>query len=308
MKHLKGIAKRAANVLGIEQKLQKRDSDYSNVNYLLHLIQARKWRSVRKVLNSKSGEKVCQETDSTSLSPLGAAVGCNAPYDIIQKILKLYPDAILTQDEYGSIPLHFCCLNNSPEEVIDLILNHELGKAAVMTQDKNGYTPLHHSLQCICSFIRDERQEVVPDTKSNGSDENNSSALPPAWLCIQDDIFIDSMISNSLGMIERLCAKAPECVLLSTNYGETAMDLVQEKRVYTKDEDYMDLLSDIYYNLLQQAAVHTYKNNKIQWESEGYDTEVHNVELDNFSTCSSSSSSRTKGSVDSTIPCSSSDL
>ncbi len=286
MKHLKGIAKKAANALGIEQKLQKRDADYSNVNYLLHLIQARKWRSVRKVLNSKSGENVCRDTDSTSLSPLAAAVGCNAPYAIIQKILRLYPDAILTQDEYGSIPLHFCCLNNSTEEVIDLILNHELGKAAVTTQDKNGYTPLHHCLLFIFSFVRDE----APDTQD-------------------DSIFIDSIISNSIGIIERLCAKAPECVLLSTNDGETAMDLVQEKRAYTKDEDNMDLLSDIYYNLLQQAAIQAYKNKKVQWESEGYDTEVHNAELDKISTCSSSSSfSRTKGSVVSTMPCSSSDL
>ena len=257
---LKSLTKKAANALRIKRTQPELACDIEN---FIASIRNCNWRKVRKVLRSPIGREMCRLSDRSNLSPLGAAFGSNAPHDIIKKILNHCPEAILKTDDYGSTALHLGCLNGAHSEVIDLLLMNELGKEALTKVDCSNHSPLHHTVLNVCTVIEEDKRS------SRDSSGNQSYSVPSAWFHINDDLYIDSMLTNSVKIIRHFCIAAPEIVALPSIDGETVLDIIQDKRLNVTNDESLDLLDKIY-DILVAALVENYKNQKKRWEREGF--------------------------------------
>lgn len=263
---LRGLKEKAANALRISRMQPEMKYD---IETFLSLMQSAKWRKVRKILRSPIGREICQQSDKSNLTPLGAAFGCNAPYDIAKKILNYCPAAILKSDDYGSTALHLGCLNGANSEVIDLLLQHDLGKDAALMLDSCHHTPLHHTVLNTCASIEDDRRSR---SSRGSSSAERSYSIPSAWFHINDDLYIDSMITNSFKIILHFCIALPEVVVLSTIDGDTPLDMIQNKRLTVSNVENLELLERIY-EMLVTAAIAHYKEQKNRWETDGFSQE-----------------------------------
>ena len=259
MNPVKSLKKRAINALGRNNTRRKeREDNYQNIDYLLDLIQAREWRDVRKVIKSKYGKVVCNKVDDTGLTAFGAAVGCSAPLDITIKILNFWPEALNVVDNHGSTPLHFACLNNVSNVVIDFVIKRSGGRLAVLAQDNMGFTPLHHAVLSLCVLINDTGSSSASPTRT----------MPSGW---QNIIPSDTMsVINGVNVIERLCEEAPECIYILSNQGYSPIEFIQDKRASILEKENLDLLNDIYYNILREHGIRYYKHQKKMSEEKGW--------------------------------------
>ena len=238
---------------------KEREDNYQNIDYLLDLIQAQEWSDVRKVIKSKYGKVVCNKVDDTGLTAFGAAVGCNAPLDITKKILNFWPEALNVVDNHGSTPLHFACLNNVSNVVIDFVIKRSGGRLAVLAQDNMGFTPLHHAVLSVCASINDTGSSSASKTRRT---------MPSGW---QNIIPGDTMsVINGMNVIERLCEEAPECVYILSNQGHSPIEFIQDKRASILEKENLDLLNDIYYNILREHGIRYYKHQKKMSEEKGW--------------------------------------
>ena len=263
---MRSLTKKATSILRRDKKSKER----TDVLYLLSIIQRRKWRKVRKILKSPTGAVICKMTDPSGLNPLGAALGCNAPLDVAEKIIELYPEAILHQDEYGSTPLHFGCLNGCQPDLIELILQHEqFGRKAGICVDLQNSGPLHHATNYACSYLSDCSSL---QSSSRYTNEDGTKSLPSEWLYMNDDLYLDVIIKNSLKVISMLCRVVPEAVFQESSDGYTPLDIIQSNKLSNTNEKNFTLLENVYQEL-KQSGVRHYKALRKKWESEGYVTD-----------------------------------
>ena len=112
-------------------------------------IQSKKWDRVLELLESDNAIQssiwvVRKEPNGQlrwRLLPLHAALIFQAPYNVIEALLGVYPAAAAAKDDQGMLPLHLA-LRNSPIDwaVVEELLTAHPG--AVGTQDRKGRTPL----------------------------------------------------------------------------------------------------------------------------------------------------------------------
>jgi len=262
------------SIFGGRDKVKKEEAEAESMT-LLQLIQSRKWRKVRKILKSSNGEEIYRIMNFSGLSPIGACLGCNAPSDITEKILLLYPEALLFGDEYGSTPLHLACLNGSHPDLIEMILDQECGVKASQQFDCQKCSPLHLAVNYACAHIFDEKAS----TQSSQS-KTNDDRVPSAWLHMNDDLYIDAIIRNSHRTIKMLCKVCPQMVLSPDDEGNTPLDILQEKKLTIINEVNYELLEELYEELLE-TAIRLYKEKKKRWENEGYrEHDIKRYELD----------------------------
>jgi hypothetical protein len=84
-----------------------------------------------------------KETDGRlrwRLLPLHASVIFMAPIEVVQALLKAYPDGAKAKDDQGMLPLHLSFRMGSPESVVTIILGAFPG--SLQSNDRKGRTPL----------------------------------------------------------------------------------------------------------------------------------------------------------------------
>lgn len=253
------------------KRLKRCTSRCTSISDFLQLIQQRKWRKVKQALRSSTAAHLCSIVDPTGLSALGAAIGCNAPYEIIKYIYDLYPNAAAQPDDYGSLPLHIGCLNGCQPNVVELMLSQEHRKVQIASHlDMNKFCPLHYAVDFICSVIRND---IIPSMESQGTDsasDPRSNTFPSLWLQINDDIYYDRVVCNAVKIVEVLCECAPECVTIYNCDNETPIDILQSKKLLVTDEENYQILDQLY-KLMKQCAIECYKKQKAEWEDEEYE-------------------------------------
>ena len=138
-----------------------------------------------------------------------------------------------------------------------------------MMVDSCNHTPMHHTIINTCASIEDDR----PSRSERSSSANQSYSVPSAWFHINDDLYIESMITNYFKVIRHFCMVVPEVIFLSTCDGETPLDMVQDKMLHVTNDENMELLEEIY-EMLQSSAIKHYRNQKKKWENEGFVTDL----------------------------------
>ncbi len=247
-----------------------------SIQEFLHQIHQRKWRKVKKALRSSAAAHLCSISDQTGLYALGAAVGYNAPFEIIKAIFDFHPEAAIRPDDYGSLPLHIGCLNGSHPQVIELLLSQENQNNEISSYlDINKQSPLHYAVDFLCGNVNNDIIPPKPPQQiahSPTSDERSKS-FPSIWLYVNDDFYFDTLIRNAIAVIELLCTRAPECVCLVNRDGETPIDLIQNKKLLITKEENLQVIEYIYQHMNKTATL-DYRRRKAKWEEEGYDTRL----------------------------------
>jgi ankyrin repeat protein len=78
-----------------------------------------------------------------SCLPIHIACKNKAPREILDILLKHYPEAIYAKDDNGMLPLHFSCASGSAVSAISLLL--DCFPESIACADVNGMLPLHYA-------------------------------------------------------------------------------------------------------------------------------------------------------------------
>jgi len=162
---------------------------------LYRYIRNRKWTKARKLLQTPSAVMACKYRDDHGINPLSKAVYNNAPIEIIQKLIELYPQAMLETDDRGNTPLHWACSIGIELETVHLLLDHELSSEAASIPDSQNYCPLHNMVELTCIIALERYQSL--------------SSFAMSFT----EISLSSYFDDSLGTLKKLCELAPETVI-----------------------------------------------------------------------------------------------
>jgi len=118
-------------------------------NYLHGLASKGDWEGMESFLKNPS---ISTDHKNKSLSYCGGgrevnaltvSIGLNAPYRIVQRILNIAPQDIITStDKYGFTPLHAACAEKRHTDVLKLLVDRSPLKI-FNSIDSDGHTPFH---------------------------------------------------------------------------------------------------------------------------------------------------------------------
>lgn len=106
------------------------------------------WRSVRALCATHP--HCARYTGQDRWTALHHACSRRCPdADVIEALLRAYPDALLQLDEKGFLPLHHACRHKAPKEVVRLLLFlfPEKGVSAASRRCNRGRTSLHYAIR-----------------------------------------------------------------------------------------------------------------------------------------------------------------
>jgi len=118
--------------------------DYIDItdSKLLKSIKQRDWKKVEAIIDSEEGKELATIRDAFDNVPLHAAIGYQAPDDIILRLLDIYPDGCKVNGTDERLPLHIASMwGSSPRVVEALILAHPHGLDDVGEGGLKGRTP-----------------------------------------------------------------------------------------------------------------------------------------------------------------------
>lgn len=129
-------------VLAEEDYADKDDSP------LLILIKATKWDAVIAMLDTPAGREMVAHPDIFDNLPLHAAIGYQAPDDLILQILYMHPDAARVHGTDEWLPLHIASMWGVSARVLEaLIRAYPQGLDDVGEGGVKGRTPRHFALR-----------------------------------------------------------------------------------------------------------------------------------------------------------------
>jgi ankyrin repeat protein len=103
--------------------------------------------------------------------------------DVVEALIRAYPDALLLEVEKGWYPLHFACRFKAPKEVVRLLVHlyPDKGKKAVQKLDRQGRTALYYAVRYdapagVVGILLDVDPSVVLE-----EDQNADSPLGLVW-------------------------------------------------------------------------------------------------------------------------------
>lgn len=194
------------------------------------LIQAKQWDAIRKILDPRSvNSSVLREKFEGGLTCLSLAVCHDAPTDVIDAIIKVDSSLLMNRDVFGLNVLHLGCLNGASLYTIQHIAEHSLFLLRQLDVDKR--TPLHHAVEYSIQCVLED----------------------------QDEFFY------YIEVLEEIVSVAPDLVLIQDVAGITPIDMVQDVKVKTEVESMEYDRLDIVYDVLNSAAVATYKDMQREW-------------------------------------------
>jgi ankyrin repeat protein len=209
----------------------------------IRLVIGRAWDPIRSILDSPMGLHFCLAKDETDLSILGLALGRRAPFDIVQKMLSIYPDAVFTRDMFGASVLHIACLNGTTSEIIEAVLS--INKEMIYWTDTDHRIPLHHAVEFACGPYNATNEHI------------------------------------GFGVVQYLCNFSPESVHFSTYCNDTPIDVVQMMKSNFPDETSAEFQRiERVYHLLTSYSISVYLNMKRGWEEAGHNKELPTEDAD----------------------------
>ncbi|KAL3775607.1 hypothetical protein ACHAWO_006815 [Cyclotella atomus] len=217
-----GVGLRAVSPAVVVQpttKVGEREVDYENRTILFRLILKKDWDGVAGRLNMFPDEastwivtkgytgdlrflplhKACvlspppqivdalikafpegvTRADQDGWLPLHCACFYNAPASSIEHLIRADPKATQKKDDDGRLPLHYACLKSAPETVVNQLLNAHIKGALV--KDNDGRMPLHHA----CSKAASDQviETLVRLGPKAAQSKDNNGRLPLHLAC-----------------------------------------------------------------------------------------------------------------------------
>ena len=85
------------------------------------------------------------DPEYTGRYPLHLACDLNAPFQVVQLFLQMEPtrQAVLHKDKWDDLPLHTACSRMNYTQVAELLLQYDHAKQSVLTKRYDGSLPIH---------------------------------------------------------------------------------------------------------------------------------------------------------------------
>lgn len=116
--------------------------------------------------------------DNEGSLPLHYALRYQGPLQLVKGLLDFYPESIHVVDHQGLTPLHVACSHGTSLEVVQYLV--EADETALLAKDKHEETPLHKACRGgHASLVRYLFQKGTPSI----SETNDSGMLPLLLLC-----------------------------------------------------------------------------------------------------------------------------
>ncbi|KAL7534754.1 hypothetical protein ACHAXR_006060 [Thalassiosira sp. AJA248-18] len=130
------------------------------LSFLLDLIEAQDWIQFEEIALSNSqtfkfiSRSISESEDFNGMTLLHACVRCDPPINLLDQMIKLYPEALKGEDCLGRTPLHVAAGSNASPWVIKLLTIN--CPQACNIQDEDGRTPLHFACDTSCELFEDD--------------------------------------------------------------------------------------------------------------------------------------------------------
>mmetsp|Transcript_17275 Transcript_17275/g.24955 ORF Transcript_17275/g.24955 Transcript_17275/m.24955 type:complete len:172 (+) Transcript_17275:132-647(+) len=144
-------------------------------NVLFKLIKQMKWKKARPFLLNVYGKQMAGEQDDHGNTPLHTAIGYRAPADFILDLIKANPYACQIRGPDDWLPLHVAAMWNSTTEVMEALIKEY--PEALDRKTSKGRTPRHFSRGSNKELLNKTTEEWVNLTRvkrRKASPENDS--------------------------------------------------------------------------------------------------------------------------------------
>ncbi len=117
--------------------------------------------------------------DNNGRLPLYHAVSCGASVEVIQLLVKEYPDAVRKKDDFGSLPLHWAVGCGASDEVIQLLVKEY--PDALKEKNEDGVLPLYRAIKEdasaeVIKLLITEYPDALKEKYGEGRLQQNSAA------------------------------------------------------------------------------------------------------------------------------------
>mmetsp|Transcript_33216 Transcript_33216/g.56471 ORF Transcript_33216/g.56471 Transcript_33216/m.56471 type:complete len:232 (-) Transcript_33216:277-972(-) len=130
------------------------------LSFMLALIEDQNWIALEDIALSNSAafimvsESISTSVEFNGMTILHACVRYNPPIHLLDTMIKLYPQALMSRDCLGRTPLHVAAGSRVSPKVMKLLTIHY--PQACSVQDEDGRTPLHFACDSTCELFEDE--------------------------------------------------------------------------------------------------------------------------------------------------------
>jgi len=188
-------------------------------------IERRDWRAVVSIASSPAGVSLASRRSyaplfyegrfGTTLLPLHRACMYSPPANVVETLIRAYPDAARTAEStFNRLPLHLACRSGfALVDTIQMLLMASGGSSAARYRDKLGRIPLHYCL------ANGAHPSIVSDLV----------AAYPACLSISDcegwlPLHVACGSGVDLAIIENLVRSHPQTIGELTRWGSQPLD------------------------------------------------------------------------------------
>jgi len=124
---------------------------------LLGLINKKDWNRLEASLSNPTSFKLVSDSVSKEFNGktfLHACIRYNPPTQLVEKMIKMYPEVLKSVDCHGRTPLHVAAGSRASSTVIKLLTMKN--PQACKVQDESGCTPLHYACNSACNLFGDD--------------------------------------------------------------------------------------------------------------------------------------------------------
>lgn len=189
------------------------------------LVDAQQWSKLHTLLRSKEDRdkinltkrRYCKEAEGR-VPLLSFALIKGAPEVIVERFLRVSPEATIHLDVHGRSPLHIACIHERSPGIVDLLL--KVDEDRVSLKDSGGNLPLHYAVSGACRLRDEAHLDVVtslmgcaPDTVKIRNIEGNSPLDIARSLDRAKDRTVFQMLVCTTSTLKVKASRAVDCSL-----------------------------------------------------------------------------------------------
>lgn len=219
-----GVGLRAITPVVLQPtKVGEREVDYENRTILFRLILKKDWDGVAGRLNMFPDEASTWivtkgYTGDLRFLPLHKACVLSPPPQIMDALIKAFPDGVTRPDQDGWLPLHCACFYNAPASSIDHLIRAD--PKATQKKDDDGRLPLHYA--CLKSAPESVVNQLLNAHIKGALAKDNDGRMPLHHACSK---------AASDQVIETLVRLGPKAAQSKDNNGRLPLHLACKKGI-----------------------------------------------------------------------------
>lgn len=170
--------------VSVSSDIPENEVDYDNRTALFRLLMKKDWKAATARTKSNPEEAATWiatkgYNGSLRFLPLHKACVLQPPEEVIEALVKAYPDATKSRDQDGWLPIHCACFYGADAVIIKVLLDG-YGKSAQLKDDE-GRLPLHYA--CLKGASQDVVDALLGTFSKAAMSKDDEGRLPIHHAC-----------------------------------------------------------------------------------------------------------------------------